>query len=139
MLARARADPGAEPAAADAGPFDVLAAQYTLDDSARGPAARHADPSAVPDPAGGRTAASPLTLRGGSQGRADPGAEPAPADADPFDVLASRYTLDDTSWGIADLNSGPAARHADPAAAPDPGAVGAGARPPCWSGWPGGC
>ena len=97
-----RADPGAEPAPADADPFDVLAAQYALDASARGPAARHADPSAVPDPA----------------------AEPAPADADPFDVLASRYTLDDTSWGIADLNSGPAARHADPAAAPDPGALG---------------
>ena len=50
--AQGRADPGAEPAAADADPFDV------------------------PDPAGGRTAASPLTLRGGSQGRADPGAEP---------------------------------------------------------------
>ena len=90
------------------------------------PAPAHADPAAVPDPdpGGGRTAASPLTLRGGSQGRADPGAEPAPADADPFDVLASRYTLDDTSWGIADLNSGPAARHADPAAAPDPGTLG---------------
>ena len=114
-----RADPGA-------GPFDVLASRYTLDDSARGPAARHADPSAVPDPAAGRTAASPLTLGGGSQGRVDPGAGPAPADADPFDVLASRYTLDDTSWGIADLNSGPAARHADPSAAPDPGALGTG-------------
>ena len=120
------ADPGAEPAASDADPFDVLASRYTLDASARGAAARHADPSAVPDPAAGRTAASPLTLRGGSQGRADPGAEPAASDADPFDVLASRYTLDDTSWGIADLNSGPAARHADPAAAPDPGALGAG-------------
>ena len=95
-----------------------------------GPAPAHTDPAAVPDPAAGRTAASPLTLGGSSQGRADP-------DADPFDVLASRYTLDDTSWGIADLNSGPAARHADPAAAPDGGA--AGARPPCWSGWPGGC
>ena len=105
-----RADPGAEPAPADADPFDVLASRYTLDDSARGPAARHADPSAVPDPAAGRTAASPLTLRGGSQGRVDPGAEPAPADADPFDVLASRYTLDDSARG-------PAARHADPAAA----------------------
>ena len=93
-------------------------------DAARAPT--HTDPAAVPDPdpGGGRTAASPLTLRGGSQGRADPGAEPAPADADPFDVLASRYTLDDTSWGIADLNSGPAARHADPAAAPDPGTLG---------------
>ena len=43
-------------------------------------------------------------LRGAPQGRADPGAEPAPADAahragqtralNPFDVLASRYTLD---------------------------------------------
>ena len=97
----------------------------------RGAPQGRADPSAGPapahtDPAAGRTAASPLTLRGGSQGRADPGAEPAPADADPFDVLASRYTLDDTSWGIADLNSGPAARHADPAAAPDPGALGGG-------------
>ena len=91
-------------------------------DPSAGSAPAHTDPAAVPDPAAGRTAASPLTLRGGSQGRADPGAEPAPADADPFDVLASRYTLDDTSWGIADLNSGPAARHADPAA--DPGAVG---------------
>ena len=95
-------------------------------DAARAPA--HTDPAAVPDPdpGGVRTAASPLTLRGGSQGRADPGAEPAPADADPFDVLASRYTLDDTSWGIADLNSGPAARHADPAAyrASDSGATG---------------
>ena len=111
---RGSADPGAEPAPADADPFDVLASRYTLDASARGPAARHADPSAVPDPAGGRTAASPLTLRGGSQGKADPGAEPAASDADPFDVLASWYTLDDTSWGIADLNSGPAARHADP-------------------------
>ena len=95
----------------------------------RGAPQGRADPDAGPapahaDPAAGRTAASPLTLRGGSQGRADPGAEPAPADADPFDVLASRYTLDDTSWGIADLNSGPAARHADPAAAPDPGALG---------------
>ena len=61
--------------------------------------------------------------------RARPGGAPRPSavpdpDADPFDVLASRYTLDDTSWGIADLNSGPAARHADPAAAPDPGALG---------------
>ena len=46
-----RADPGAEPAPADADPFDVLASRYTLDDSARGAAARHADPSAVPDPA----------------------------------------------------------------------------------------
>ena len=82
-----------------------------------GPAPAHTDPAAVPDPAAGRTAASPLTLGGSSQGRADP-------DADPFDVLASRYTLDDTSWGIADLNSGPAARHADPAAPPDPAAVG---------------
>ena len=45
-----RADPGAEPALADADPFDVLASRYTLDDSARGPAARHTDPSAVPDP-----------------------------------------------------------------------------------------
>ena len=91
-----------------------------------GPVDPSAGSAAVPDPVAGRTAASPLTLRGGSQGRADPGAEPAPADADPFDVLASRYTLDDTSWGIADLNSGPAARHADPAAAPDPGALGGG-------------
>ena len=80
------------------------------------------DPGAGPvDPTGGRTAASPLTLGGGSQGRADPGAEPAPADADPFDVLAAQYTLDDTSRGAA-------ARHADPAAVPDPaaGAVGGG-------------
>ena len=97
----------------------------------RGAPQGRADPDAGPapahtDPAAGRTAASPLTLRGGSQGRADPGAEPAPADADPFDVLASRYTLDDTSWGIADLNSGPAARHADSSAAPDPGALGGG-------------
>ena len=95
-------------------------------DPGAGPAPAHTDPAAVPDPAAGRTAASPLTLGGGSQGRADPGAEPAAADADPFDVLASRYTLDDTSWGIADLNSGPATLHADPSAAPDPGAVGAG-------------
>ena len=100
-----RADPGA-------GPVDPSA----------GSAPAHTDPAAVPDPVAGRTAVSPLTLRGGSQGRADPAAEPALADADPFDVLASRYTLDDTSWGIADLNSGPAARHADPSAAPDPGA-----------------
>ena len=94
-----RADPGAEPAPADADPFDVLASRYTLDDSARGAAARHADPSADPDP----------------------GAEPAPADADPFDVLASRYTLDDSARGAA-------ARHADPSAVPDPaaGAVGGG-------------
>ena len=99
----------------------------------RGDKQGRADPDAGPapahtDPAAGRTAASPLTLRGGSQGRVDPGAEPAPSDADPFDVLASRYALDDTSWGIADLNSGPAARHADPAATPDPdpGALGAG-------------
>ena len=112
-------------------------------DPSAGSAPAHTDPAAVPDPvagrtavspltlrggsqgsadpAGGRTAASPLTLRGGSQGRADPGADPAPADADPFDVLASRYTLDDTSWGIADLNSGPAARHADPSAGAGPG------------------
>ena len=34
-----------------------------------GPAPAHTDPSAVPDPAAGRTAASPLTLGGGSQGR----------------------------------------------------------------------
>ena len=44
-------------------------------------------------------------LRGAPQGRADPGAGPAPADADPFDVLASRHTLDDSARG-------PAARHA---------------------------
>ena len=60
-------------------------------------------------------------LRGAPQGRADPTAGPAPADADPFDVLAAQYTLDDTSRG-------PAARHADPSAVPDPaaGAVGGG-------------
>ena len=116
-------------------------------DPSAGPVDPAAGSAAVPDPAAGRTAASPLTLGGGSQGRADPGAgpwmtarggshpsaapagqtrAPAPADADPFDVLASRYTLDDSSWGIADLNSGPAALHADPSAAPDQGAVGAG-------------
>ena len=151
-----RADPTAGPAPADADPFDVLASRYTLDASARGPAARHADPSAVPDPAAGRTAASPLTLGGGSQGRADPGAEPAASDADPFDVLASRYTLDDSARGAAarhadpsaepaptdadpfdvlasrytldDSARGAAARHADPSAVPDPaaGAVGGG-------------
>ena len=68
-----------------------------------------------------RAPASPLTLRGGSQGRAEPGAEPAASDADPFDVLASRYTLDDSARG-------PAVRHADPSADPDPaaGAVGGG-------------
>ena len=75
-------------------------------------------------------------LRGNKQGRADPDAGPvdpaagpapahtdpsAPADADPFDVLAAQYTLDDSVRGLA-------ARHADPAAdpAPAPGAVGAG-------------
>ena len=86
-----------------------------------GPAPAHTDPAAVPDPAAGRTAASPLTLGGGSQGRVDPGAEPAASDADPFDVLASRYTLDASARG-------PAARHADPSAVPDPaaGAVGGG-------------
>ena len=52
-----RADPGAEPAPADADPFDVLAAQYTLDDSVRGPAARHADPAADPDPDAGAVGA----------------------------------------------------------------------------------
>ena len=46
-------DPAAEPAPADADPFDVLAAQYTLDDTSRGAAARHADPAADPDPAAG--------------------------------------------------------------------------------------
>ena len=97
--AQGRADPSAGPAPSDTDPFDVLASRYTLDASARGPAARHADPSAVPDPSAGRTAASPLTLRGGSQGRADPGAEPAASDAGPFDVLASRYTLDASARG----------------------------------------
>ena len=54
-------------------------------------------------------------LRGAPQGRADPGAEPAASDTDPFDVLASRYTLDASARG-------PAARHADPSAVPDPAA-----------------
>ena len=71
-----------------------------------GPAATHADPLATSDLAG----------------------EPAVAPADPFDALASRYTLDDAARGMADLNNDPAAMHADPSAAPDPaaGAVGAG-------------
>ena len=61
-------------------------------------------------------------------GPVDPSGEPAVAPADPFDALASRYTLDDAARGMADLNNDPAAMHADPSAAPDPaaGAVGAG-------------
>ena len=74
-------------------------------------------------------------LGGNPQGGAEPAGgpvgpsgEPAVAHADPFDALASRYTLDDASMGMADLNNGPAALHADPSAATDPaaGAVGAG-------------
>ena len=82
-----------------------------------------------------RAPASQLTLGGrpiklsgpggNPQGRADPAGEPAVAPADPFDALASRYTLDDAARGMADFNNGPAALHADPSAAPDP-AVGAG-------------
>ena len=41
--------------------------------AAQGRAGPDAGPAAVPDPAAGRTAASPLTPGGGSQGRADPG------------------------------------------------------------------
>ena len=89
-----------------------------------------------------RAPASQLTLGGhpiklsgpggNPQGGADPASgpvgpsgEPAVAPADPFDALASRYTLDDASMGMADFNNGPAALHADPSAAPDP-AAGAG-------------
>ena len=60
-----------------------------------------------------------------SGGPVDPSGEPAVAPADPFDALASRYTLDDAARGMADFNNGPAAMHADPSAAPDP-AAGAG-------------
>ena len=91
-------------------------------DEARAPASR-TDPFAIPAPSAGRTAASPHALNGGA---VDPAAGSAAPDADPFDALSSRYTLDDTAWGIADLNSDPAALHADPSAGPDPAAVGAG-------------
>ena len=67
-------------------------------------------------------------LGGNPQGGADPAGEPAVAHADPFDALASRYTLDDAARGMADLNNDPAAMHANPSADPASaaGAVGAG-------------
>ena len=85
-----------------------------------------------------RAPASQLTLGGrpinlsgpggNPQGGADPAGGPAVAHADPFDALASRYTLDAAARGMADLNNDPAAMHADPSADPASagGAVGAG-------------
>ena len=113
-------------------------------DPAAGSAAAHTDPFAIPDPAAERTTASPHALNSGaadssggsvapsqftlSGGAADHIAGSAAPDADPFDALAARYTLDDTAWGMADLNSDPAALHADPSAGPDPAAGAVGAR-----------
>ena len=83
-----------------------------------------ADPSGGPaDPVGGQ----PRSLRAHAM-HADPLATgsdlaggPAVAPADPFDALASRYTLDDAARGMADLHNDPAAMHANPSAAPDLG------------------
>ena len=72
-------------------------------DVGNGSAATHTDRAAVPHTAG----------------------EPAVAPADPFDALASRYTLDAAARGMADLHNDPVAMHSDPAATPDP-AAGAG-------------
>ena len=140
-----------EPVTAHADPFtdSAAASQPALSGGAVDPAAGSAAPSqftlggGTADLAGGSSAPSQFTqgggtadLAGGSStpfqftqggGTADlAGGSPA-LDADPFDVLSSRYTLDDTAWGMADLNSDPAAMHADPSAGPGP-AAGAGGK-----------
>ena len=100
------------------------ASQLTLGGRPVNLAALSGHPQGRRDPAAERTAASPHVL---NSGQVDPAAGSADPDADPFDVLSSRYTLDDTAWGIADLNSDPAALHADPSAGSDPAAAAVGA------------
>ena len=107
-----RADPGAEPAPADADPFDVLASRYTLDDSARGAAARHADPAAVPTRPQNRCRRTPTHSMSWRPGTPWTTARAARRRATPIHPLSR--TRPPVRW------------------AP-------GARPPCWSGWPGGC
>ena len=104
---------GADPSGGPVAPLTPDGDSRGTSDVGNGSAATHTDRAAVP-----HTAGVPADLAG----------EPAVAPADPFDALASRYTLDDAARGMADLHNDPVAMHADPAATPDPaaGAVGAG-------------
>ena len=110
------ADPSGGPVDPSGGPVAPLTPDGDsrgTSDAGNGSVATHTDRAAVPHTAGG-----PADLAG----------EPAVAPADPFDALASRYTLDAAARDMADLHNDPVAMHADPAATPDPaaGAVGAG-------------